>query len=102
MASIALSGASKCRDRIHRRPGSPNNRQRCRSEEELPSLPGGSSVAQGLEIAIIDQVNTQRHEGKVMYRSHNVRGGNVLRMIRSEDRDVLFFKPGNHGWIESC
>ena len=77
---------SERRDRIERRAGTSWNRQRSCGQQELPPAVRGRRFGDGIEAAIIEEVNTQRDQREVVNRQtgHVAQACRVLRLFTSQ------------------
>src|SRR5438067_1368238 len=99
--SLVSCSALKRPDRICRRTGAAANRQRRRCQQELPPVPACCRIAQRLEVAVVEEVDAEVEQRKVMHRAQQARWRDILRMIAAKDRDVAFLEPRDDGGIKS-
>src|SRR5262245_51571021 len=86
MVDAAFFATSERRDRIERRTGATWNRQRRRGQQELPPFAGCGRLCERFQIAVVEQVDAEIDERKVMDRAARRAGRSwrhVLRMIAS-------------------
>src|SRR4029453_13883513 len=84
---------SESRDRIDRRSGAADNRDRRKRQQKIPSLAGRGSLAESLGGAIVYEVHAQIDQREIVSSRRDVRGRDVLRMIAAHHRDISPLQP---------
>src|SRR5579863_4889176 len=97
-------GASKRRDGVEGRTRPARNRERRGGQQKIPALPLAGGLAQGFQVAIVEDGHAQRNQHQLMNGladAFHSRRHHVARRVGADHRYVALLYPARAGSVES-